>query len=203
MNNLYAAVIHDVKNQLAELSLRLGGRGGAQAEMVIAMNASRRLSEMLLIYRQENELLSVNADSVSPADFVAILAAEFGELFPQLKIEVEASKAPTFSFFDDALVRMALANALHNACHSAKSEIKLSAYAKDKMLVLEVADDGPGYPEALLKSGGAEPSAASGRGTGLGLYLARKIAELHHLENSHGFVELSNKNGAVFRMMLP
>ncbi|MDP2804744.1 MAG: ATP-binding protein, partial [Gallionellaceae bacterium] len=111
--------------------------------------------------------------------------------------------APSFAFFDDALVRMALANALHNACRVAKSKIKLSAYAADKKLVIEVADDGPGYPESVLKTGGAEPSAASGRGTGLGLYLARKIAELHHLENCHGTVELSNVNGAVFRMMLP
>jgi signal transduction histidine kinase len=203
MNNLYAAVIHDVKNQLAELSLRLGARGEAQTEMVIAMNASRRLSEMLLMYRQENDLLSVNADSVSPADFIAILAAEFGELFPNLVIQTDASRAPPFAFFDDALVRMALANALHNACRVAHAKIRLSVYSEDQMLVLEVADDGPGYPDSLLKSGGAEPSAASGRGTGLGLYLARKIAELHHLDGRHGSVALSNAGGAVFRMMLP
>jgi signal transduction histidine kinase len=203
MNNLSAAVIHDVKNQLAELSLRLGARGDAQTEMVIAMNASRRLSEMLLIYRQENDLLGVNPDSVSPSDFLTILAAEFGELFPHLRIEVDPSHAPLFAFFDDALVRMALANALHNACRAAKSQIKMAAYTRGKMLVLEVADDGLGYSESLLKSGGAEPSAASGRGTGLGLYLARKIAELHRLDNLQGSVELSNANGAVFRMILP
>jgi len=203
VNNLYAAVIHDVKNQLAELSLRLGARGEAQTEMVIAMNASRRLSEMLLVYRQENDLLSVNADSVSPADFIAILAAEFGELFPQLVIQTDSSHAPSFAFFDDALVRMALANALHNACRVAHAKIRLSAYAEGQMLVLEVADDGPGYPDSLLNTGGAEPSPASGRGTGLGLYLARKIAELHHLDNRYGSVVLCNAEGAVFRMMLP
>lgn len=201
--DLYAAVVHDVKNQLAELSLRLSERGDAQQEMVIAINAARRLSEMLLMHRQANDLLSINADSVSPADFLTILAAEFRELFPKITIAIDTGKAPAFAFFDDALVRMALANALHNACRAADSKVHLAAYERDKMLALEVSDDGPGYPENLLKTGGAEPSQVSRRGTGLGLYLAAKIAELHQLENSRGYIELSNASGAVFRMMLP
>lgn len=201
--DLYAAVVHDVKNRLAELSLRLSERGDAQQEMVIAINAARRLSEMLLMHRQANDLLSVNADTVNPADFLEILAAEFRELFPEITIDIDSGKAPTFAFFDDALVRMALANALHNACRAAHSRVKLAAYARDRMLVLEVADDGPGYPEEVLQTGGAEPSAVSRRGTGLGLYLAGKIAGLHQLENCRGYIELSNASGAVFRMMLP
>jgi len=67
----------------------------------------------------------------------------------------------------------------------------------------EVADDGPGFPDNLLKDGGVVPLPVSGRGTGLGLYLARKIAELHCLDDRHGYVELSNSGGAVFRMVLP
>ena len=203
MNDLYAAVIHDVKNQLAELSLRLGERGDAQKEMEIALNASCRLSELLLVHRQENETLAVNPDSLNPADFLAILAAEYRELFPQLLIEVKDNAAPSIAFFDDSLVRMALSNAIHNACRIARSKVRLAAYERDKMLVLEVADDGPGYPDGLLAEQGEGPLPVSGRGTGLGLYLARKIAELHHLENRHGYVELSNSNGAVFRMILP
>lgn len=203
MNDLYAAVVHDVKNQLAELSLRLGERGDAQIEMGIAMSAARRLSEMLLVHRQENNLLGVNSDSVNAADFIVILAAEYRELFPNLLIEINDEKAPGLAFFDDALIRMALANAMHNACRIAHSKVCLAAYEKNKMLVLEVRDDGPGYPESLLQNGGATPLSVSGRGTGLGLYLARKIAELHRMDDRHGYVELSNEGGAVFRMMLP
>lgn len=203
MNDLYAAVVHDVKNQLAELSLRLGARSDAQQEMVLAMNASRRLSEMLLMHRQANDLLEANADSVNPADFLAILAAEYRELFPTLQLEINAESAPAFAFFDDELLRMALGNAVHNACRAANSAVQLVAYEQDKMLVFEVSDDGPGYSESILLGGGAKPSAVSGHGTGLGLYLARKIAELHHLQGRHGYVELSNAGGAVFRVFLP
>lgn len=203
MNSLYAAVVHDVANQLAELSLRLGTRGDAQKEMVTVMNAARRLSEMLLVHRQASELLSVNPCSVNAADFVAILAAEYRELFPNLVIETNDEKAPGMAFFDDALVRMALANAMYNGCRVARSKVKLSAYERDKMLVLEVADDGPGYPDKLLADGIVTPSPVSKRGTGLGLFLAKKIAELHRLNDKHGSVELSNLGGAVFRMILP
>lgn len=203
MNDLYTAVVHDVKNQLSELSLRLGQRGDAQLEMGIAMNAARRLSEMLLVYREAADLLRVNADAVNPADFVAILAAEYGELFPAISIHIDVERAPACAFFDDALVRPALGNALHNACRHARSGIQLAAYEQDNMLVLEVADDGTGFPENVLASGGTSPMAASGSGTGLGLYLARKIAELHQLQDRHGSIELSNSPGGRFRMMLP
>lgn len=203
MNDLSAAVVHDVKNQLAELAMRLEKRGDAQQEMAIAINAARRLSEMLLIYRQDTNTLSVNSDTVNPGDFLAILAAEYRELFPQIAIEINPDKAPQFVFFDDALVRMALSNALHNACRYAKSRVVLSAYEKDKMVVLEVSDDGHGYSESMMAEAGAEPSAVSGIGTGLGLYLARRIAELHQLDGRPGRIELGNAGGAVFRMMLP
>jgi signal transduction histidine kinase len=203
MNELYAAVIHDVKNQLAELALRLGERADAQQEMNIAMNAARRLSEMLLVVRQESEQLSVTPDSVDTTDFLAILAAEYRELFPALTLDIDTAHAPAFAFFDDALVRLALSNAVHNACRSARSRVRLAAHEQDRMLVLEVSDDGPGFPDATLANSGYTPTSASSRGTGLGLYLARKIAELHKLDGRCGRIELSNDKGAVFRMFLP
>jgi K+-sensing histidine kinase KdpD len=203
MNDLYAVIVHDVANQLAELSLRLGARGDAQHEMGVVMNATRRLSGMLLLHRKQNEVLSVNPDQVNADDFVAILAAEHRELFPNLLIEVNNEKAPSLAFFDDALVRMVMANATYRACLAAHSKVKLSAYERDKMLVLEVADDGPGYPDSLLAEGIKPPSPANKRGAGLALYLAKNIAELHRLEGRHGTVELNNAGGAVFRMILP
>lgn len=203
MREVYAAVLHDVKNQLAELVLRLGDREDAQQEIRIAMNASRRLSEMLLMYRQASDRLTVNIDSVNLSDFLEILAADYRELFPDLSIEINADRAPSFAFFDDALTRIALANAMHNACRFARSRVKLAVYENDRMLVFEIADDGKGFSEKMLSEGGISPSAVSVRGTGLGLYLASKIAGMHLLDGRKGYIELSNAKGAVFRMILP
>jgi signal transduction histidine kinase len=206
MDDIHAAVMHDVKNQLAELALRLHKRGDAKAEMEIAMNASRRLSEMLLLSRANSDQLCVNADTVNPADFLEILAAEYAELFPNIVIDVDVGQAPACAFFDDALIRTALASALHNACRCARSHVRLAAFEQQKMLVLEVSDDGPGFPAYVLESGGKLPVSVSGNGTGLGLYLANKIAELHQLKDRHGCIELSNDEsgtGGRFRMILP
>jgi len=203
MNDLYTAVVHDVKNQLAELALRLSKRSDAEQEMEIAMNAARRLSEMLLVHREATDLLEANIDTVNPADFLTILAAEYCELFPALSIHIDVERAPDSAFFDDALVRIALGNALHNACRHARSTIQLAAYEQNNMLVLEVTDDGAGFPESVLALSGKSPATASGTGTGLGLYLARKIAELHQLQDRHGTIELSNTPGGRLRMLLP
>lgn len=202
-NDLYAAVIHDVKNQLTELALRLERRADTQQEAGLALNAARRLSAMLLAHREASGQLHANADAANPADMLAVLAAEYRELFPALIIEVEAGRAPACAFFDDALVRLALANALHNACRHARLHVRLAAYAREGMLVFEVSDDGSGFPGSVLAGMGESPSAVSGSGTGLGLYLARKIAGLHQLQGRQGSIELSNSPGGCFRMLLP
>jgi signal transduction histidine kinase len=204
MNDLYTAVMHDVKNQLAELALRLKKRGDARCEMGIALNASRRISEMLLLSREEDAQLWVNPDTVNPADFLEMLVAEYTELFPAINLTLDTARASLCVFFDEALVRMALGNALHNACRFARSGVRLAAFEQNGMLILEVSDDGPGYPEKVLGSGGKLPLAVSGTGTGLGLYLAYKIADMHRLNDIHGHIELSNcVSGGQFRMILP
>lgn len=203
MNDLYTAVVHDVKNQLAELALRLGKRKDAQHEMAMVMGAARRLSEMLLVYQDAENLLQVNTDSVSPEDFLAILTAEYRELFPALTINVVTDRAPACAFFDDALVRLALSNALHNACRHARTAICVSAYQEEEMLVFSIVDDGEGFSEDVLASQGRTPTASRGTGTGLGLYLAHKIALRHRLQACHGTIRLSNEPGGCFRMFLP
>lgn len=202
MNDLYTAVMHDVKNQLAELALRLRERGDARVEMEIAMNASRRLTKVLLLGREES--LWVNADTVNPADFLEVLAGEYSELFTAIAIKIDVERAPAWVFFDESLIRLALGNALHNACRHAKSRVLLSAFKQDNMLILEVADDGIGFLQSVLNLAGQLPAAVSGSGTGLGLYLANKIARLHQLNDQHGYIELSNdETGGRFRIALP
>lgn len=203
MDDFYAAVIHDVKNQLAELALRLEKRGDAQPEMDIALDAARRLSEMLMLHREASDLLVVNTDAANPGDMLGILAAEYRALFPEREIEVDATAAPDFVFLDDALVRMALGNALHNACRHARKHVRLRAAMEGEMAMFEIADDGPGFDETQLTSQGRGPEVCKTQGTGLGLYLASRIAALHRLEGRSGRIELLNADGAVFRLLLP
>jgi K+-sensing histidine kinase KdpD len=203
MDDLAAAVIHDVKNQLAELALRLERRGDTTQETSIVFDAARRLTDLLLASRQQSGQLRANIDSTSPGDLLLELCAEYQGLFPNLTFAADTSNAPAFAFYDVALIRLALSNAVHNAGRFAKSSVTLSASSKDSFLVFEIADDGPGFPDEMLGAAPASPTFASARGTGLGIYLAGKIAELHEMEGRRGSVRLSNGDGACFRLSLP
>lgn len=91
-------------------------------------------------------------------------------------------------------------NLVSNAVRYARSEVHLSLSWRDSMLELVVADDGPGFAEAALARA-AEPFWGESKGThghmGLGLYVARTLAERHG-----GQLELSARpsGGALVRI---
>jgi signal transduction histidine kinase len=204
MDEFYAAAIHEVKNQLAELALRLGNRPDLQTEMRIAMHASHSLTEMLLLQRQSAGQLHAQIDHVNPADFLDILVAEYRGLFPGLEIRIDSQQAPECAFFDETLVRLALSNGLHNACRYAIATIQIRAYQDGNWLLFDIQDDGSGFPATLLSAEFERPLRASGGGTGLGLYLAHKIAHIHQAQGMCGNITLTNNDtGALFRMTLP
>ena len=204
MDELTAAVVHDVKNQLAELALRLERRGDSAEETAIAFAASRRLTGLLLVQRQQAGMLRLNVDSGCPVDLLQELAAEYRALFPALDIFLETETAPAFWFYDAALLRLALGNAIHNACRHAHGVVRLRAQQQDGQLEFGIADDGPGFPQGMLAQGLQQaPMPASRHGTGLGLYLAARIAELHQNGGNSGNVELRNGSGAIFLLRLP
>lgn len=202
MDDLGAAVIHDVKNRLAELALLLGRREDCGRETGIVLGAARQLTGLLIAHRQEAGKLAANIDSASPAELLHELVDEYRVLFPALELKVDDSRVPSFWFYDEALVRLALANAMHNACRYAAGAVGVSASQEDGRLVFEIADDGPGYSESILGDACREAPHSRG-GTGLGLYLARGIAALHTLEGRAGEVSLTNRAGACFRLILP
>lgn len=202
MDDLGAAVIHDVKNRLAELALLLGRRAGCGRETGIVLDAARQLTNLLIAHRQAQGMLAAHIDSACPAELLRELAEEYRALFPQLELRQASDDAPPFWFYDESLIRLALSNAVHNACRHADAAVSLAAYVEDGRLVLEIADDGAGYPASLLD--GTEATAPGGHGsTGLGLYLARRIAGLHCLNGRSGEVALVNRNGACLRLILP
>lgn len=204
MQDLQAAVIHDVKNQLAELAMRLERRGDCALETGLAMSAAQRLTELLLAGREQAGHLRANIDSASPSDLLEELAAEYRALFPGLTIRLELDTAPSYWFFDQALLRLALSNIVHNACRFAQATVCLSARESNGWLEIEVCDDGVGYPQEMLEADiAAAPFSASRHGTGLGLYLASKIAKIHQNTSKFGELTICNRGGAVLLMRLP
>lgn len=197
---LAAITIHDVKNRLSILASRAEARGDTETVRG-AMEAALTLTRLLAAYKSERGQLGAAIDARVPVDLLEELAAEAGKL-AGLAIRIDADAAPTLAFYDEALVRLVLRDALYNAMRHATTEIGLAARLHDGCLEFTVRDDGPGYPADLLGQPAAM-QALSGEGTGLGLYLAGRVARLHDSAGREGSVELGNEGGAVFALRLP
>jgi signal transduction histidine kinase len=105
-------------------------------------------------------------------------------------------------------LQQVLTNLLDNAVKysPAGEEVKISAFQLDSTLRIEVADHGPGIPQEqqrviFEKFGRVHSPGSPGKpGTGLGLFIARSIAEAHG-----GALEVSSAPdlGATFALTLP
>ncbi len=93
-----------------------------------------------------------------------------------------------------------LTNLLRNAAEAGARSVRISAHQENTLLAVEIADDGPGLPEAV-RNDLFRPFAGSARrgGTGLGLAIARDLMVAHG-----GDIELvaTGASGTTFRLTL-
>ncbi|HZT53530.1 MAG TPA: ATP-binding protein, partial [Gaiellaceae bacterium] len=108
---------------------------------------------------------------------------------------------------DRARLRQVLANLIDNAVKYSPEggEVRVSASASNGTVRIAVQDEGPGIPPSqqeriFEKFGRAEVPGGSKPGTGLGLFIARSIAEAHG-----GSLEVSSgpEPGSTFTLTLP
>ena len=107
---------------------------------------------------------------------------------------------------DRTRLRQVLSNVLENAVKYSPSgsEIEVDAYTVDGRVLVDVSDRGPGVrpedEELIFEKFGRVGSEEGKPGTGLGLFIARSIAEAHG-----GTLELADgpHTGATFRLSLP
>ncbi len=210
---LMATEFHELKNQLGQLTLMLDEQGAEHPELAPRLNAPRllcqrivdRLVQVLTLYKQGHQQLSLNIEAIPPTEFAEQLAAQAHSLAGgRLRVTVQAEAAPPFWFMDRYLVETAMLNAVHNGLEYARAEISISVRSEDGGLSLCVHDDSDGYPAHILDNQGQAPGRSGiGSGTGLGLYFARAIAAAHENRGRRGRLSLSNDAGAVFCLWLP
>jgi signal transduction histidine kinase len=117
------------------------------------------------------------------------------ERFPPVEADIDARN-----------LESAVYNLLLNACQAATlsvhaPEVKVHVTESDEQVYISISDNGPGVPASVRKTL-FDPFVTAGKsnGTGLGLTLARRIAEEHG--GSVHFEEL-NREKTVFTLSLP
>jgi signal transduction histidine kinase len=197
IRDIVYALSHDLRTPLvaADITMRqaLSGAYGAlperYAEVLRTTLAStedeRRLLEtLLLVARYESgEVSTVN----EPVDCNALASRVAQELEPvaEMKgvaLDVRTSEQRVQTSGDGSELRRALTNLAANAIAAtpAGGHVRIESDAHDGLAILRVRDDGYGVPEdrrtVLFER---FMTRGSGGGTGLGLYIVRRIAEKH------------------------
>jgi signal transduction histidine kinase len=201
---------HDIRNALTTVGLhldtleRLAGSAGhkaVEAAHALMLRATAMCEQALAqTARAEPAARRRAVDAVAAirqvADLIAPIAPE------GFAIHVHGDGAFPISADADHLFRIVF-NLLHNAVSVARDRrrlrsVDIAVERTDGMIVVRVADDGPGLPASVRKQL-FRAGVASAKGSGLGLAIARELAEL-----SGGTLRLApSAKGATFVLELP
>jgi signal transduction histidine kinase len=195
------------------LQASLGSPGQAEDREIVdsALRSSRRMSrlvsDLLLLARADAGRMAAHK-RVDLAEIAGDAALEAMPLMGARRFVIDNDRPLRVEGSADELHRMIL-NLLDNAARhtpdGATIELRLSQQGDDA--VVEVADDGPGVPEAMRTQifdrfvrGEGPADTARGTGTGLGLAIVSAVAASHG-----GTVEASESasGGALFRARIP
>lgn len=173
-----------------------------RAELIIKMvdRLERMTAETLDFARERSRLVR---RTVNLASMLFELADGISLELPGLAVDRDVRvPADAQASLDVDKLRRALGNIAANArdAMGGSGRLRLEADVRDGVLVMTVADEGPGVPEGIRERL-FEPFVTRGKkgGTGLGLAVARRFVEDHG-----GTVELLPEGpGARFRILLP
>jgi two-component system sensor histidine kinase KdpD len=122
----------------------------------------------------------------------------------EYKIVYQSKELPLFQF-DATLIEQILHNIIHNAIRYTPigSTIKIDAFATNEACIIQVSDNGRGFPDGNMDQVFEKfyrlPKSVAG-GTGLVLSTAQGFAQAHN-----GNIKLRNKieGGAEFTITIP
>lgn len=203
--DVLASGIHDAKNRLFEAQTLLAQaereQGVSLPEARFAITgAATRLSRTLVAYRllRDQQPMAIVPVPVAELieDAVMTVRAQFERA--AIALAVDARYRDEWPL-DRTLAIDVLVNALQNACRHAGTRVSLVAETREAGLCLSVNDDGPGFPHAVT---GILPEQRSG----LGLFIAARIAGQHLRRGRRGSLSLANGGplgGALFECTLP
>jgi two-component system, NtrC family, sensor kinase len=203
-----AGLAHELRNPLAGIQMACTKLQRSVADP----EQTARLESVVLELKRVNSLLTrqVEAAHQAPEPLVRLELRELIEPFLALMRYqmpegiVLQTRIPEglVCLLPAAELRQALLNLLLNAVQvlGEQGHVTLTAECEADRLVLRVSDDGPGFPQELLRVGVRPFATGRAGGTGLGLSMVRRFVRDHD-----GDLELANIQpcGAEVTLRLP
>jgi two-component system sensor histidine kinase KdpD len=191
------ALAHEIKTPLSAILTAAGGiratkiLEGAQAELaeLIESEASRLsdlTSRLLRIARLDSEEIRPRLEQMNAAEIAEPLARRYARLWPDRHVFFRGRDHEIEMRADRDLISLALSQLLENACRYSQPDanVVVEASSDSNTAAFTVLNDGDPIPaserarvfERFYRGTDAR---RIGPGTGLGLYVARKIALAH------------------------
>ncbi|MBJ7310194.1 sensor histidine kinase [Rugamonas sp. CCM 8940] len=194
-------ISHELNNSLAPLTslahsgaelVRRGQTERLPQILATIEERTRHLESFILGYARFAKLPTPRPEWQDWGAFIGHLAA-------QAEFELAAAPPAEPAAFDAAQLEQALLNLLKNAHESGSpaGAVRLAVRRLQDGLRIEVQDRGPGMSETVLTNALVPFYSTKRSGTGLGLALAREIAEAHG-----GRITLANRDGGGLTVAL-
>lgn len=213
VGEMLARIAHELRNPLAGVKLACANlRQDLDRQLepveqreridVIAGEIDRIIALLNALLDQSRHKPEVMRDVVLARAVSELVALARYQIPPQVHIEQQVPDH-LVCHLPDALLRQALLNLLINASQALgdrPGNITITADVAEGSMQLAICDDGPGFPEALLRSGIRAFDTYRAGGTGLGLSMVQRFTRAHG-----GTLTLSNRDphGACVLLELP
>ena len=216
LQSLIAEISHQTKTPLSNILLytqllaemELSGEG---QNCVAALEGQTKKLQSLLDALVKTSRLETGFLTLRPVSgpLLPMLEEAVGQFLPSAAgkgISLTLTPTDAVAVFDPKWTAEAVCNLLDNAVKytPAGGKISVRAVRYEMFCRVDVADTGPGVPEAeqpkIFQRFYRSDAAREAEGVGVGLYLARQIAE-----GQGGYLKVSSKpgHGAVFSLCLP
>ena len=212
LGRLTASIAHEIRNPLSSINhaAELLGEGrqrnseDARLVTIIHENAHRldRLVEEVLYLNRRDR---AHPEAIDMQVFLQRFVGEFGtnEKRPldAFKIDIETRAAP---MFDRAHLDQVMWNLVRNAARFATlspGSVRLRVHARGEKVFADIEDDGPGVAIEALPHLFEPFFTTDTQGTGLGLYIARELADVNGATLDY-LIDNAAGNGARFRLTM-
>jgi PAS domain S-box-containing protein len=218
-NDFVATVSHELRTPMtgvygaAQTLLRREGQLSPEERQILlemiaaeAARLSQITEEVLLTSQLDRGDLRIERAPVDVANVVRSAVHTMRSQLPEsITIEVEIPDELGAASGDSDRIQQVLVNLLDNAAKYGDSPVKVSAESTNGVVRIAVSDSGPGISAAdreriFEKFYRADPQTTRARGTGLGLYISRELAQ-----RMGGRLRLASRpgEGATFVVELP
>ena len=192
--NVLANLAHDLRTPLAALKIGVGRLLDDQPRSQVAHTVRSELNyldaligNLTALVKLEGTSLPLVRQPIFAEELVQRVSGRFRLAARGRTVSLEvAVEDETLQFPGDPVaVEQALGNLVHNAVDFARANVAVVCFAREGRVVFQVLDDGPGLendeiPKLSLRSFQGSASRSRGRkGQGLGLAIAREVAERH------------------------